>query len=196
MDYIAGVDVHAELGQILGRRRGWGGIDISVLTRDLDRSTLEKPGMGEFIKNTIGVSIDHIKKNSSCKEWSQYRYIRQFGWEKEKICEEKIVYAAMDASLSLVIVFNYVREYELRYKKFDREVQFVDIKKLISESLDNLVDRKFNQAGFNRWFDKNLETQEAAMILSKPVLEADEEVLKKKNTGKYSSILCTKGPGH
>ena len=78
----------------------------------------------------------------------------------------------------------------------DREVQFVDLKKLISESLDNLVDRKFNQAGFNRWFDKNLETQEAAMILSKPVLEADEEVLKKKKQGKYSSILCTKGPGH
>ena len=91
---------------------GGAGIDISVLTRDLDRSTLEKPGMGELIKNTIGVSIDHMKKSSSCKEWSQYRYIRQFGWEKEKICEEKIVYAAMDASLSLVIVFNYVREYE------------------------------------------------------------------------------------
>ena len=184
MDYIARVDVHAELGQLLGRRRGWGGIDISVLTRDLDRSILEKPGMGELIKNTIGVSIDHIKKSSSCKEWSQYRYIRQFGWEKEKICEEKIVYAAMDASLSLVIVFNYVREYELRYKKFDRGVQFVDVKKLISESLDNLVDRKFNQAGFNRWFDKNLETHEAAMILSKPVLEADEEVLKKKKQRK------------
>ena len=67
---------------------GGAGIDISVLTRDLDRSTLEKPGMGELIKNTTGVSIDHIKKSSSCKEWSQYRYIRQFGWEKEKICEE------------------------------------------------------------------------------------------------------------
>ena len=51
------------------------------------------------------------------KEWAKFRYTRQFGWERENICDEKIVYAVLDASMSLVIVINYLGDHQLKYMK-------------------------------------------------------------------------------
>ena len=93
--YIAGVDVHAELADVLGTKKGWAGIDLAVITRDLPGSNLDRPGMGELILEATGVSMRHIKHPDDCPEWQRFKYIRQDGWEKEELCDEKTVYAAL-----------------------------------------------------------------------------------------------------
>jgi hypothetical protein len=174
--YIVGVDVHSELKELLGRKTGWSGVDLSTLTRDLPASNLKRPGLGEMILEATGVSVRHIKCSNEKKDWNRFAYIRQRGWEEQSICHQKVVYAALDPAMSLVIVYNYVRHHALRYQKLDRKSEGITIKSLLSEALDNIVDRKYAQAKeHQKDFNKNLATQEAALHLSKRITE-DENI--------------------
>ena len=154
-----------------------------------------------MILEATGVSVRHIKNSNDQNNWNQFAYIRQRDWENETICHEKVVYAALDSAMSLVIVYIYVRHHALRYQKFDRKSDEITMTIVVSKALDAIVDRKYNQAMEHKAFQKNLATQEAAIHLScriredQIINEDEEDDVRRERLSKEIRKKMSKGSG-
>ena len=134
--YVLGVAVWEDLFALTGRRTGWKGVDLSVMCSDLPGSDHRKPGMAGLIQAATGVSVEHMKSGEMMKR------LRVYGWNKVKLALDKIVYAAMDATMVFPILFAVVIHRMHRYDKGDMyEGKDASWETLLSRILGPLVDR-------------------------------------------------------
>ena len=134
--YVLGIAVWEDLFALTGRRTEWKGVDLSVMCSDIPGSDHRKPGMAGLILAATGVSVEHIKSGEMLKR------LRVYGWNKVKLALDKIVYAAMDATMVFPILFAVVIHWMHRYDKGDMyEGKDASWETLLSRILGPLVDR-------------------------------------------------------
>ena len=61
--------------------------------------------------------FEHIKDPRKKKEWRKFIGIRETGWDKGYISNEKTVYAAIDVSMPFVIIFYHLIHWSSCYRK-------------------------------------------------------------------------------
>ena len=174
--YVVGVNVHTDLARLLGRKTGYKGVDLSVVTRDLPNADLERCGLGQLIKETTGVSVDHLKNPSKAKEWARFKGIRSHGWDKHPLPSKKVIYAAMDPALSIAVLYNYLQHWSETIKTADKlRGKCLSWQVILDESIGAMVDRAYHvkKKKFRNFFQKNLRTHEAAMELSRELYIED-----------------------
>ena len=134
--YILGVAVWEDLFGLTGRRTGWRGVDLSVMSSDLPSANHGKPGMAALILAATGVSVEHLKSGRMKKR------LRIDGWNKAELELDKIIYAAMDATMVFPILFVVVIHWMHRYNKGDfYEGMEASWSTLLKRILGPLVDR-------------------------------------------------------
>ena len=115
---------------------GWRGVDLSVMSSDLPSANHGKPGMAALILAATGVSVEHLKSGRMKKR------LRIDGWNKAELELDKIIYAAMDATMVFPILFVVVIHWMHRYNKGDfYEGMEASWSTLLKRILGPLVDR-------------------------------------------------------
>jgi hypothetical protein len=172
--YVLGVNVWEDLLHVLGKKKGWKGVDLSILTSDMPSAKHSKPGMATLIYQATGVKVDHLKK-----PWEQkFVGLRSTGWKTIRISDEKIVYAAMDATMALVIFYDVLLHWMSRYKQADfLEGDSVTWKAFLSRILGPLVDRRRvdGRENSDSFVRRDLLTHSAGIYRSSPI-EEDREM--------------------
>ena len=110
--YIIGRSVHEDIGKLFGKQSGCQGVDVGVLTLDLEDASEEtrpmRTSLGALTHEATGVCMNHIKNARKDPNGKKFIGVRDRGWHKDKIGPQKIVYAALDVSLPFTIVFRYL----------------------------------------------------------------------------------------
>ena len=147
--YIIGRSVHSDIGCLLGKATGHGGLDLSVLTLDLpDASENTRPmrsGLGTLATEATAVSFEHIKNSRKTPEGKPFIGVRDGNWNKEHIGPFKTVYAALDVTLPFTILFRFLVHHAAIYKTIGRKNKVVPSwPSVLFASVGSLVDRVLN----------------------------------------------------
>ena len=154
--YIVGKDVHDDLYLLFGRKTGFKGLELSVLCLDLPDSCEEsrpmKSKLGQLAFEVTTVSFEHIKDPRKKKEWRKFIGIRETGWDKGYISNEKTVYAAIDVSMPFVIIFYHLIHWSSCYRKDGVKTAAwkMSWEALLGRSLGPVVDRVIDQSKMSR----------------------------------------------
>ena len=105
--YILGVGIWQDICSLSADITSFKTIDLSVLVSDLPSSNHAQPGMASIVKDVTGVDIKHLKKSS----------LRYRGWEKEHLSDNKVLYAALDATAVFPALYKVLQHWRYRYHR-------------------------------------------------------------------------------
>ena len=149
--YKVGRSIHEDMEQFFGSARGKNAVELSVLTLDLPDSCAEskplKSSLGQLAFEATSVSFEHIKRPRSRPEWKKFINIRERGWDKANIGNAKIVYAALDVTMPIVIAYNFVLHWLAveKINELNSGSWEVSWDTLLSKALGPVVDRIIDQ---------------------------------------------------
>ena len=175
--YIIGRSVHSDIIRLLGKATGHGGLDLSVLTLDLqDASENTRPlrsGLGSLATEATAVSFEHIKNSRKHPKGKPFIGVRDVNWGREHIGPFKTVHAALDVTLPFTILFRYLVHRAATYKTIGRKNKVVPTwRSVMFESVGPLVDRILNDrkmATERMNTPRDLLKHTSALALSDPV---------------------------
>ena len=176
-NFVIGRSVHDELGFILGRKSGWLGLDLAVVTRDLQYSDHVLTGLGELIRTATGQSVDKVKHPKKYSEDVKYKYgyIRVHNWSGP-LDGPQLLYAAFDVVAPHIIMYDYMLNLLALRAVESLDERVTGFESVFKEKLKNLVDRQLDPKKQHVSHAvpvgiRDLETSFAALDLSKPIEE-------------------------
>ena len=135
------------------------------------------------------MSIEHLKKPKGNPAWKRFFGLRQWGWDTENISNDKIVYAALDATMAIVIFYNVLVHWTSAYKKGEYlDNDDVSWEAFLSRVLKPLVDRECSTLYET---ERDLLMHSAALNQSIPVIEEMPINLEEDSSNRRDRMMLT-----